>query len=118
MQLEAAWDFKERQVQKSNTYPLQLYLIDICVVICFIIKAKHVPSIYRHIFRKESYYTAGNINRSVMLQTNALSFDCKEKAKYHVWYLNVLPRVPDNISMKGVHKKFQRVTFLLLPPNH
>ena len=93
MQPEAAWDFKERQVLKSNTYPLQLYLIDICVIICFIIKAKHVPSICRRSFRKESYHSACRINRSVMLQTNASSYDCKEKAKYHAWYKNVLPEI-------------------------
>ena len=93
MQPEAAWDFKERQVRKSNTYLLQLCLIDICVVICFIIKAKHVPSICRRIFRKVSYYSTCKINKNIMLQTNASSYDCKEKAKYHVWYLNVSPEI-------------------------
>ena len=61
-------------VRKSNTYPLQFKLIDICVVLCFsIIKAKHIPSICCPIFRKVSYYSSCKIKVLCYKQTHRVT---------------------------------------------
>ena len=93
MEQEAVWDFSEYFV-KCEGRTLSYYSFNIinrylcCNLGCYKGKA-----ICRRVFRKLSYYNTCMIHRSIMLQTNTSSYHCKEKAKYHVKYLNVLPEI-------------------------
>ena len=57
----------------------------------------NIFNIYRYVavFSEKYHITVFERKTKVSCykQTKALSYDCKEKAKYHIWYLNELPEV-------------------------